>query len=111
MPGAEIQGTAFLNLLRQDWLSRFPPNTERILFVFFGVIFGAGLIYIRPSLAVPFALVCIVLIALGAYGIFVSKHIWIPWLIVVVQIAVALSWSVLFNSIQLYVQKRLFEHT
>src|SRR5439155_27350748 len=33
------------------------------------------------------------------------------WLIVVVQIVVALSWSVLFNSIQLYVQKRLYEHT
>jgi len=111
MPGAEIQATAFLNLLRQDWLSRFPANAERILFIFFGAIFGAGLIYIRPSLAVPLALVCVVLIALGAYGILIAKRIWFPWLIIVIQIAVALSWSVLFNAIQHYVQKRLFEHT
>jgi adenylate cyclase len=36
---------------------------------------------------------------------------WFPWLIVVVQISAALLWSVVFNSIQLYVQKRVYEHT
>ena len=111
MPGVEIQADAFLNLSRQDWLLRFSPMVEWSVLLFLGVLFGAGLIYLRPSLAVGTAIASIVLVTMAAYGIFVSKHVWFPWLIVVAQVAVALSWSVLFNSIQLYVQKRLFEHT
>src|SRR5262249_22480547 len=40
-----------------------------------------------------------------------TQLIWFPWLIVCVQIGVALSWSVLFNSVQLYVEKRLYQQT
>jgi adenylate cyclase len=48
----------------------------------------------------------------GISALFFSrKLIWFPWLILLVQIALALGWSVLFNSVQLYVQKRLFEFT
>jgi len=75
------------------------------------VLFGAGLIFVRPVWAAALAAAGVVLVAFGAYGIFVSKLVWLPWLIIVIQIGVALAWSVLFNSVQLYVQKRLFEYT
>ncbi len=44
-------------------------------------------------------------------NVFAHQRIWFPWLVAIVPIFVALSWSVLFNSIQLYVQKRLLEQT
>ncbi|HWY76768.1 MAG TPA: adenylate/guanylate cyclase domain-containing protein, partial [Verrucomicrobiae bacterium] len=37
--------------------------------------------------------------------------IWFPWLMVCVQAGLALGWSVLFNSVQLYVEKRMYEQT
>jgi adenylate cyclase len=36
---------------------------------------------------------------------------WFPWLVVVLQIALATFGSVVFNSIRLYIQKRLYEQT
>ena len=51
------------------------------------------------------------LIAVIAYQIFLRAHFWFPWLILVVQIFTALLWSVLFNSIQLYVQNKLYEQS
>jgi adenylate cyclase len=53
----------------------------------------------------------IFLLATMSYLLFRYRLIWFPWLFIVVQIAIALFWSILFNSIQLYVQKRLYEQT
>jgi adenylate cyclase len=49
------------------------------------------------------------MIAGGAFLLFKKQLIWFPWVIIIVQIAAALLWSIIFNSVQLYVQKRLFE--
>ena len=45
------------------------------------------------------------------YFLFKYNFLWFPWLVVIVAICAALLWSILFNSIQLYVQKRLMEQT
>src|SRR5262249_21273075 len=57
------------------------------------------------------ALVATATVAVGCYCLMRRELIWFPWLIGCTQIGVALSWSVLFNSVQLYVEKRLYEHT
>ncbi len=109
--GVEIQATAFLNLLREDWLQRLPLWLERTLIGILGILFGYGLIQFRPVQATGFAMGGGILTTLITYFFFCQKLVWFPWLIVMTQIGVALLWAIIFNSIQLYVQKRLYEQT
>jgi len=88
-----------------------PLNTELLFLIVLGVLFGYGLVQVRPIWATGVTLVGLALIAVSFYVLFSRKLIWFPWLFVVAQIAVALSWSILFNSVQLYVEKRLYEQT
>ena len=109
--GAEIQATAFLNLVNEDWLRSLPMMTERLVIIALGLLFGYGLVLLNPLRATVFAALGLGLVLAFVYVLFRQKLIWFPWLIVAVQAGVALSWSVLFNSVQLYVQKRLYEYT
>ena len=111
MPGVEVQATAFLNLLRGDWLVRLPHRTEGILIAVLGLIFGACLVRFRPIAATVIGIAGFGVVMAAAYLLFAKWLTWFPWLIVGIQIGAAHAWSVLFNSIQLYVQKRLYEHT
>ncbi len=109
--GVEIQATAFLNLLRGDWLTRLPFATERVLMIVLGALLGAGLVRFRPVLAGALALGGWLATTVFFFLLYQKSRIWFPWLIVWEQIFLALCWSVLYNSVQLYVQKRVFEHT
>jgi adenylate cyclase len=111
MPGVEVQATEFLNLARGDWLTRLSLRTELWLIVGIAFVLGAGLVLIRPTWASILALASVGLVWGLCYSLFVYQRMWFPWLVAAIPIVVALAWSVLFNSIQLYVQKRLFEHT
>jgi adenylate cyclase len=52
------------------------------------------------------------LVSLVAYLVFVQQRLWFPWMIIVAaQIPVALLWSVSFNSVQMYVQNRLYQQS
>jgi adenylate cyclase len=75
------------------------------------VFFGAGLIRFRPVIATVIALAALLFLTLSSLLLFWHGRMWFVWMIVVLQLAVAVSWSVIFNSIQLYVQKRLYEYT
>jgi adenylate cyclase len=44
-----------------------------------------------------------------SYQLHTRFHVWFPWAILVFAIAVAAAWSVTYNSISLYIQKRLLE--
>jgi adenylate cyclase len=109
--GVEVQATAFLNLVRGEWLTRASFVWESIAMGLAGGLVGFGLVLLRPTVAALTALGAMVLTVGMAYLLFRSSLNWWPWLIVIVQIGGALSWSVLFNSIQLYVQKKLYEQT
>ncbi len=109
--GVEIQATTFLNLLRGDWLVRWPPMIERALILGLGILLGFGLVRFRPFIATCLAFAALMAVTLFFHVLFRRTLLWFPWLIVVVQILIAFSWSIVFNSIQLYVQKRLYEYT
>ncbi|MGA2177388.1 MAG: adenylate/guanylate cyclase domain-containing protein [Verrucomicrobiota bacterium] len=112
MPGVEIHATAFLNLLRGDWLNRFSPSAERYDIVLLGLLIGAGLALLRPFAAVRMAVFSVVAVALVDYILFLYFHYWFPWLIVALaQIPVAAVWSVSFNTVQLYVEKQKIEQS
>lgn len=111
MSGVEIQATAFLNLSRGDWLERFSRPVERAFIVILGIVFGVGLLLCRPLTATAVAVAGFGVIVVATYALLWGSLLWFPVFVAGVQIAVALGWSVLFNSVQLYVQKRMFEHT
>jgi len=111
VPGVEIQATAFLNLLRGDWLTRWPAATERAVILGLGAIFGFGLVRLRPVMATVAGLGSIGIVTALFYLLFRDRLVWFPWLIVVVLILVALAWSILFNSVQFYVQQQLYLQT
>jgi adenylate cyclase len=111
MPGAEVHATIFLNLLRGDWLRRSPAIPELIGVLLLGLGFGYGLVNLRPLFATLTALLAMLLVTALACFTFMQWHFWFPWLVLVVQVFVAMNYAVIFNSIQLYVQKKLYEQT
>ena len=110
--GVEIQATAFLNLYRGDWLRRWSPMNEVITVAAFGIFVGLGLVLCRPALAVTMGVVAGFALSVGFFILFKDFNTWFPWMILVfVQLPLALLWSISYNSMRLYVEKRLLEQT
>ena len=112
MPGVAIHTTAFLNLVRGDWLRRLSYVTERWITVVMGILLGVGLLLCRPLIAVFISLVVAVSIVGLSYFGFLHYYYWWSWLIVVAgQIPAALVWSISYNSVQLMLEKARVEQS
>jgi adenylate cyclase len=110
--GVEVQATQFVNLMRADWLRRAPIEIESRIIVLAGIIFGFGLMFLRPFIALLAGALVAALFVLVARYCFLNYLVWFPWLIVVgVQIPMAAVWSWGFNSFRMYVQNRLLEQS
>jgi len=111
-PSVDAQATEVLNLIRGDWLTRPGGRTEIVIIILAGLLFGYGLANFRPFSAVGLAVAGALLVTLIAQVLFDRERIWFPWMIIVAaQIPAALLWSVVVNSVQLYVQNRLFQQS
>jgi len=111
-PAVDIHATQALNLIRGDWLTRTSPEAEKILVVGAGIVLGFGLSLFRPLPAVMLAAAGGLGVATIAQSLFDRERLWFPWMIIVAaQLPIALLWSVVSNSVQLYVQNRLYEHS
>jgi PAS domain S-box-containing protein len=109
MPGVEVHATEMLNLLRGDWLRRLSPAEESFWLFAAALLFGGGLLWLRP---LPAALTAgagagiVLIVSLAGF----HRGVWFPWLIVAgVQIPTALAGSVLFNSVEWYRMRRRLE--
>jgi len=112
MCGAAIHATAFLNIIRGDYLRVFPYWLNRVLVVAFGILLGGGLVLCRPVLAVVVGLLLTLPVYRANYYAFTAHYYWFPWLIVVaVQIPFAVVWAVTYNSIRLHVERQLFKQS
>jgi CHASE2 domain-containing sensor protein len=93
--GVEMHATAFLNLIRGEWLEELPRTLEYALIVGLGLCLSLSFSYLRPGWAVVWSIAGFVVLALSACLLMWFKHRWFPWLIVgAVQIPCALIWSV-----------------
>ena len=111
-PAVDVQATQVLNLLRKDWLTRPSTGLEIVLLAMAGAVLGFGLSLFRPLPAVGLALGGCLGVAFVAQWLFDRQRLWFPWMIIVAaQVPLALLWSVVFNSVQLFVQNRLYEQT
>ncbi len=112
MPGVEVHATILLNLVRGDWLRRVPLGYQAALFTLSGLIIGIGLGRIRPLTAIPVAVAMMALVIVISQWMFQQYRYWYPWLIiVVVQIPVAMLWSIAYNAARLYVQRQLLRQS
>ncbi len=108
--GLEITATTFLNLVRGDWLRRFPPKVELLLLVGLGILFGGGLACVRPGAAALLALGGVVVIVAAALWLFWERNLWFAWCgIVMVQIPAAFVWSWIGHVRQLQKEKDWLE--
>ncbi len=107
MSGLEVQATIFLNLLRGDWLRRFPRAAEEIILVLTVICFSLLLSFgftqfgrLKTVLvAIPGAIILVVL----AYYTAWRANLWLPWLILIAfQLPVTLVISLIFQAIQRY---------
>ncbi|MFO1512638.1 MAG: CHASE2 domain-containing protein [Verrucomicrobiota bacterium] len=81
LPGVEVHATQLLNLVRNDDLRRLPSGAETLALLLVAIVFGGGLVWLRP---IPATLAAVagggVSLALARAGF--GQGIWFPWLIV-----------------------------
>jgi adenylate cyclase len=110
--GVEIHATAFLNLLRGDWLWRLPLWAEALALGVVGVLLGGGLARRRPLAAGLWALGAALAVTALALFLHWQCRVWWSWLTVLtVQIPTALGSSLAVDALRLYVEKRVLQHS
>ena len=109
MPGVEVHATEMLNLIRNDGLQRAAPGRENLLLLAIALIFGGGLIWLRPMPATGVALAGAALAPALALAGF-AHGIWFPWLVVsAAQIPAALFGSWLYQFQDWFFTRRKME--
>ncbi len=109
-PGVEVNATAFLNLVRGDWLVRVRPGLETTIILLAGLGLGVGLALLRPMRAAGIGLMAAILFS--GIALFIQWHTlaFFPWMIVgCLQMPVALAWSVLLGTKSLQREKKSLE--
>ncbi len=106
MPGVEMHATAMLNLVRGDWLRRWPSGAELVVLGVSALGLSLGLLRLRPLPATAAAAG----LELGLIGLVLAgmaQRLWFPWLIIaLVQLPGALFSSVLVQSVAWFRQRR-----
>ena len=109
MPGVEVHATQLLNLVRGDALKRLSSAEENFLLLVIALLFGGGLLWLRP---IPATVVAVAgaLLALGISLAGFSANVWFPWLVVcAVQLPAALCGSWLWQFQEWFFTRRKME--
>lgn len=94
-PGVEMLATAFLNLVRSDWLERVSERKQLGIVLVYGIVAGIGLLFLRPWLAALVACLAGFGIAVMSCSLQAHQHLWWSWMIpATVQTPLALIWSI-----------------
>ena len=108
--GLELTATAWLNLVRGDWLTRVSLTTEFLALTFFGALLG-GVVAIgstRRGFAVSAG--AFVFTCLAAFWLFHAQGLWCDWAVAAfVQVPAALGWKLVANHLELRREKQWLE--
>jgi CHASE2 domain-containing sensor protein len=83
VPGVCIHATQYVNLVRGDWLTRFPFVFEAITLGVLGIFFGYGLSRWSPWTAAGLGLAAMIAIVAFALALFIYGNLWFNWMVVV----------------------------
>jgi len=107
-PGAEVLATTYLNLVRGDWLRQVSPLLEFSVLVILGFASGFLLALCRPVWSAGLGLAGGT--TLGIFSILMvwQTHHWFSWAITtLVQVPVAVTWSILAETLRMRKEKGL----
>ncbi len=105
-PGVEIHATMFLNLVREDWLTRLAPGFDLLAVVLAGVIFGYAFSLLRPLAGCGWASLSMLGVSAFAVLLFWKQRIWFDWaLIASVQIPIAWASAAVLYTRKLFREK------
>ena len=94
-PGVAIHATVFLNLLRQEWLTRWSPQKEEGFALGFGMLLALALPRFRPVVAATIAVLLMLGLVVWTGSLLEGKRTWFAWCVpVLVQIPLALGWAI-----------------
>jgi hypothetical protein len=109
-PGVEVNATAYLNLIRGDWLRRLPPMAELLIVIFVGMLTGISFTRLRPALASGAGAGAMMAAFLVTSLVTWKCQVWFPWLIVsAVQIPASILWGLVANTRRLQREKLSLE--
>ena len=108
--GVEIQATAALNLIRDEWLTRMNLRAELGILLVVGV--ACGLLFPRlGAVSMTLAALAAGLAITGlAYWLFLRHHLWFGWLIPLTQVFVTWLVALVTNSARLFVQNQIYQN-
>ncbi len=107
--GVEVVATAYVNLLRGDWLARPGPIQECTLMLIAALVLGLGLVRCRPVVAISAAALLALVVASVSYAL-IRQNVFFPWLIIVgAQIPFALVFALWMYTVRLQRDKRVLE--
>jgi CHASE2 domain-containing sensor protein len=111
-PGVEICATTYLNLVRGDWLRRWPSLMVAIVIAVCGLLAGLVFRLMKPVRAALLASLLFLAVPSIAIVLTWQTYVWFPWLIVVaVELPIALGISALLYTRQLQHEKKTLEQT
>ena len=89
--GMEVTATAWLNLMRGDWLNRTPPGAELAAWLFLGALLGGWMAGVSIGRATLIGAIAAVVILAVALWLFWARNLWCNWAVMpLVELPVAL---------------------
>ena len=108
--GMEVTATAWLNLMRGDWLNRTPPGVELATLLIIGALLGAWMAGGSIGRAVVIGTIAAIAVFASALWLFWGKNLWCNWAVVpAVQLPVALVACAWIRHRQLQIEKHWLE--
>ncbi len=108
--GLEITATAWLNLMRGDWLNRTPPGVELATVLILGALLGGWMASVSIGRATVIGVITAVVILAVALWLFWTQNLWCNWVVVpIVQFPVALVACAWIRHRQLQIEKQWLE--
>jgi CHASE2 domain-containing sensor protein len=109
-PGPEVTATTYLNLLHREWLTELPLRYGMIVILGCGILFSAGLLFLRPTSAAAYGGGAIIVVSALAIWLTWRTLVWFPWIVPVgVQIPVAFFWCLLAHNKLLQRERQMLQ--
>lgn len=110
--GVEIAATAFANLMHEEPLRFLRQDIHLALLIGGALVFGCGLVWLRPWWAVGVSAVVAIAIALASCIWVWESHTWLNWMLFSgLQIPFSLAWSLFSHTHTLRKEKDYLEQT
>ncbi len=91
--GVELQATAFLNLLRGEWWTALSVGAQVVLVLLSGIFLGRRFARKGFRRSLVLALISAIGVWTAAMMSVWFAHLWIPWLVMIAQIPLALAFA------------------